>query len=174
VSEAAIGRTWVVSGRNGENRLHAEGRAQAEAWHNACLQAAAVGMLGGPRRSDPWMMPTASVYSTRRGGRKRSGAYSEYATPNRLPTLFRPLSTRRGCARPVPGRSSAGSILTGTVTTSITSLNAAGPLTWWAATPEDCTLASAASWRIILQETWRILHRAFHPASRTLPGGPRP
>jgi hypothetical protein len=46
VGEAGFGGTWVVSGMNGENRLRAEGRTQAEAWHNACLQAAAVGMLG--------------------------------------------------------------------------------------------------------------------------------
>jgi hypothetical protein len=38
--------TWVVTGSNGENRLGARGVTQAEAWHRACGQAAAVGMLG--------------------------------------------------------------------------------------------------------------------------------
>jgi hypothetical protein len=46
VGEAAFGRTWVVDAVNGENRIQAEGFAQAEAWRRACDQAQAVGMLG--------------------------------------------------------------------------------------------------------------------------------
>jgi hypothetical protein len=38
---------WVVTGSNGENLLHAEGRTQAEAWWVACQQARALGMLAG-------------------------------------------------------------------------------------------------------------------------------
>jgi hypothetical protein len=37
---------WLVSGSNGENRIAARGRSQAEAWWKACEQAVAVGMLG--------------------------------------------------------------------------------------------------------------------------------
>jgi hypothetical protein len=45
--------TWVVTGGNGENRIAARGITQAEAWHRACEQAAAVGLLAAaplPRR----------------------------------------------------------------------------------------------------------------------------
>jgi hypothetical protein len=44
---------WVVTGSNGENRIEAQGAGQAEAWHRACEQAEAVGMLAPaplPRR----------------------------------------------------------------------------------------------------------------------------
>jgi hypothetical protein len=40
---------WVVSGSNGENLLYAEGCSRAEAWHLACEQAAAAGMLAPAR-----------------------------------------------------------------------------------------------------------------------------
>jgi hypothetical protein len=43
--EAAFGSRWLVTGRNGENVIRAEAPTQAEAWHAACLQAKAVGML---------------------------------------------------------------------------------------------------------------------------------
>jgi hypothetical protein len=36
---------WRVSGRNGENAVEVEGASQAEAWHQACQQAEALGML---------------------------------------------------------------------------------------------------------------------------------
>jgi hypothetical protein len=39
---------WIVSGTNGENRIEAHGRCQAEAWYRARLQAEAVGMLARP------------------------------------------------------------------------------------------------------------------------------
>jgi hypothetical protein len=42
------GLRWVVTGTNGENRVEARGATQAEAWHRACEQAAAVGMLARP------------------------------------------------------------------------------------------------------------------------------
>jgi hypothetical protein len=45
--------TWLAGGSNGENRIDARARSQAEAWWVGCEQAAAVGMLGaarGPRR----------------------------------------------------------------------------------------------------------------------------
>ncbi len=50
VGEAAVltasgRRVWVVSGVNGENAIEARGASQAEAWHRACEQAAAVGLL---------------------------------------------------------------------------------------------------------------------------------
>jgi hypothetical protein len=45
VGEVASAARWLVSGANGEKVLHAEGKVQAEAWHRACEQAAAVGML---------------------------------------------------------------------------------------------------------------------------------
>src|SRR5262249_43499184 len=45
VGEIATATRWLVSGTNGENQLSAEGASQAEAWHRACEQAAAVGML---------------------------------------------------------------------------------------------------------------------------------
>ena len=40
---------WLVSGTNGENVIEARAATQAEAWHQACLQAEAVGMLGRAR-----------------------------------------------------------------------------------------------------------------------------
>ena len=48
----AAGRRWLVSGTNGENVLLAAGDTQAEAWHRACEQAAAVGMLGKRDQGD--------------------------------------------------------------------------------------------------------------------------
>jgi hypothetical protein len=36
----------LVTGWNGKNVIRAEAPTQAEAWHLACLQARAVGMLG--------------------------------------------------------------------------------------------------------------------------------
>ncbi len=42
----ASGPAWWVSGSNGENLVNAHGQTQAEAWHQACQQAQAVGMLG--------------------------------------------------------------------------------------------------------------------------------
>jgi hypothetical protein len=44
---------WLVSGRNGENVIRAEGPTQAAAWRMACDQARAVGMLAGWRVSRP-------------------------------------------------------------------------------------------------------------------------
>jgi hypothetical protein len=41
---AALGR-GLVSGTNGENRIHAVGESQAAAWEPPTKQAAAVGML---------------------------------------------------------------------------------------------------------------------------------
>jgi hypothetical protein len=38
------GVVWIVTGSNGENRIEARGRSQAEAWHLALQQAEAVGM----------------------------------------------------------------------------------------------------------------------------------
>jgi hypothetical protein len=57
--EAALraGPMWLVSGTNGENRVHALAASQAEAWWIACQQAAAVGR---------WARRTAS--RTRRVG----------------------------------------------------------------------------------------------------------
>jgi hypothetical protein len=40
---------WLVSDRNGENVIRAEGPTQAAAWRAACDQARAVGMLKGRR-----------------------------------------------------------------------------------------------------------------------------
>jgi hypothetical protein len=50
VGEAAFGSCWLVSGTNGENRIHATAATQAEAWWRACEQARAVGMLAPPPR----------------------------------------------------------------------------------------------------------------------------
>jgi hypothetical protein len=44
---------WLVSGRNGENVIRAEGLTQAAAWRAACDQARAAGMLPGWRVSQP-------------------------------------------------------------------------------------------------------------------------
>jgi hypothetical protein len=44
--EVATTGCWLVSGTNGENRIHAVGESQAAAWQLATQQAAAVGMLG--------------------------------------------------------------------------------------------------------------------------------
>jgi hypothetical protein len=49
VGDYATATRWVVSGTNGENLIYAEGPSRAEAWHRACEQAAAVGMLAPPR-----------------------------------------------------------------------------------------------------------------------------
>jgi len=38
------GQVWFVTGTNGENQIEARGVSQDEAWHNAVLQAEAVGM----------------------------------------------------------------------------------------------------------------------------------
>lgn len=43
----SAGRTWVVSGTNGENRIVAEGKTELEAWRLACEQARGLGMLKG-------------------------------------------------------------------------------------------------------------------------------
>jgi hypothetical protein len=40
------GLVWLMPGTNGENRIEARGASQDEAWHNAVLQAEAVGMAG--------------------------------------------------------------------------------------------------------------------------------
>jgi hypothetical protein len=56
IGEAAIGPdhalVWVITGTNGENRIEARGRSQAEAWYRATLQAEAVGMLARPRNGE--------------------------------------------------------------------------------------------------------------------------
>ena len=52
VTEAGV-QVWLVSGRNGENVIRAEGPTQAAAWRAACDQARAVGMLPGWRVSVP-------------------------------------------------------------------------------------------------------------------------
>ncbi len=39
------GVVWIVTGQNGENLIEARGATQPEAWHRACEQAQAVGML---------------------------------------------------------------------------------------------------------------------------------
>jgi hypothetical protein len=46
VGETGGAGWWLVRGRNGENRVEARGRTQAEASYRACGQAKAVGMLG--------------------------------------------------------------------------------------------------------------------------------
>jgi prepilin-type N-terminal cleavage/methylation domain-containing protein len=48
VGETGGAGSWLVSGANGENQIVAQGRTQAEAWHRACQQAEAVGMLRSP------------------------------------------------------------------------------------------------------------------------------
>jgi len=52
VGEVGTAGGWFVSGTNGQNRLGARGRSQAEAWHRACEQAAAVAMLGSVKPGD--------------------------------------------------------------------------------------------------------------------------
>lgn len=47
------GLVWIVTGTNGENRLHATGAMAVEAWRAALGQARAVGMLGRVR---PWQV----------------------------------------------------------------------------------------------------------------------
>jgi hypothetical protein len=59
IGETAIGTdhalVWLVSGTNGENRIEAHGRSQAEAWYRAMLQAEAVGMLAKSKgEEDRW------------------------------------------------------------------------------------------------------------------------
>ena len=49
----AAGPVWLVSGTNGENRINARGKTQAEAWHRAVEQAAACGML------EDWPRPSS-------------------------------------------------------------------------------------------------------------------
>jgi hypothetical protein len=44
---------WVVTGRNGENLIRAEGLTEATAWRAALGQARAVGMVPGWRASEP-------------------------------------------------------------------------------------------------------------------------
>jgi len=39
------GPIWLVTGANGENVIEACGETQAEAWHRACEQGEALGML---------------------------------------------------------------------------------------------------------------------------------
>jgi hypothetical protein len=52
VTEAGV-LVWLVSGRNGENVIKAEGPTQVATWRAACDQARAVGMLPGWRVSQP-------------------------------------------------------------------------------------------------------------------------
>jgi hypothetical protein len=59
IGETAIGPdhaiVWLVAGTNGENRIEARSRSQAEAWYQATLQAEAVGMLARPKsEEDQW------------------------------------------------------------------------------------------------------------------------
>ena len=53
IGERAFGSdhalVWIVSGANGENRVVARGRSQAEAWYRAAQQTEAVGMLAPTR-----------------------------------------------------------------------------------------------------------------------------
>jgi hypothetical protein len=49
VGHAAFGATWQVDGSNGENVLIARGATLEEAYHLACVQARAVGMLAPER-----------------------------------------------------------------------------------------------------------------------------
>ena len=44
------GMIWVVTGRNGENLLRAEGPTEVSAWRRALDEARALGMLEGSRR----------------------------------------------------------------------------------------------------------------------------
>jgi hypothetical protein len=46
VGDVAGSGRWLVSGTNGENRIHAVGESQAAAWEVAMRQAAAMGMIG--------------------------------------------------------------------------------------------------------------------------------
>jgi len=41
----AAGAVWLVTGANGENVIEALAPTQTEAWHRACQQAEALGML---------------------------------------------------------------------------------------------------------------------------------
>ena len=50
---ASGGVVWVVSGRNGENLMRAEGATSAAAWQAALNEAQAVGMVPGWRISRP-------------------------------------------------------------------------------------------------------------------------
>jgi hypothetical protein len=52
VGDVVAGGTWIVSGANGENRIHATGATPTEAWRRACEQAADAGMLAPPRPGD--------------------------------------------------------------------------------------------------------------------------
>jgi hypothetical protein len=45
-AHTSAGEVWIVTGTNGENRIEARGATQDEAWHNAVLQAEAMGMAG--------------------------------------------------------------------------------------------------------------------------------
>ncbi|MFL5242664.1 MAG: hypothetical protein ACJ8FY_11205 [Gemmataceae bacterium] len=38
--------TWIVSGANGENVIHAEGKTETDAWQRAFEQAESLGMMG--------------------------------------------------------------------------------------------------------------------------------
>ena len=53
IGDTAIGPdhalVWFVAGTNGENRIEAHGRSQAEVWYRATLQAEAVGVLAKPK-----------------------------------------------------------------------------------------------------------------------------
>jgi hypothetical protein len=49
----AASLVWVVTGSNGENRIRAEGASRDEAWHRACQEARAVGMLPRGGLADP-------------------------------------------------------------------------------------------------------------------------
>jgi hypothetical protein len=52
IGEIGSASSWLVSGTNGENVIHAEGQSQAEAWYRAMLQAEAVGMLAAKKVAD--------------------------------------------------------------------------------------------------------------------------
>jgi hypothetical protein len=55
MDETGGASVWLLTGANGENRIHAEGRTQAEAWYRAMLQAEALGMLAKPKvEEDRW------------------------------------------------------------------------------------------------------------------------
>jgi len=69
IGEIGSSGVWLVTGTNGENVIHAQGRSQAEAWYRATLQAEAVGMLavlnGGRAALASERIPTTEQRSVR-------------------------------------------------------------------------------------------------------------
>jgi hypothetical protein len=165
---------------NGENRLHAEGRTQAEAWHNACLQATAVGMFGRARPVQ--RLTVEQILRWAREHRRRTGRWPHQHSgpiPSASGLQWHTVDAhlRRG-TRGLPGGDSLSRLLARRLKARNLSgrppLTQEGILAWADAFNErHGRLPTCNGGRIpgTGGETWRGVHKALSDGYRGLPGG---